>query len=463
MAKIKKMITNNSIVLIIKDKKYVVNRFDDVKGGVPVVNSTAEKVLAILKESVTNPDLLDADTSPILSLIDINVSLKNSPFYIDKVQCKVYVEGEEVNEYVSKKIIQANEAGKYFQHIVNFWKRLKQNPIESARNELFLFLEHNGLPLTKEGYFIAYKTVRSDYYSSYNYKVGNPDNVLNLPGTWVTFKREDVDARRNVTCSNGLHAANYHYAVKEYGSDKALTLIIDPADVVTIPSDYKNQKMRTCAYYVLEDCKGEFKENFIDEDYNLPAKPTVYGVKTPEIEEIKEVVEEAVKAEPWVATPAPVQAPVATPTPLEDIVNNPDNINYYESYTNAIGVLWEYHDVLDGHIQYRHVVKASETITKVKIGEKVFATWKPASTTIMLTFVKPEVVKNKPGILKKAVDSLSSAISSFIGDKKPARGPDGKFISNKPSTAFGKAVSKFVGNSNLPKRGPDGKFLKKGS
>lgn len=451
MAKIKKMITNNSIVLIINDTKKIINRFVDVVGGVPVEDPIATKVLAILKEAKDKPELLDADTSPILALIDINVSLKDSPFYIDKVQCKVYVEGEEVNSYLSKKIIQASEAGKYYDHIVNFWKRLKLNPLESARNELFLFLEHNGLPLTKEGYFIAYKTVRNDYYSSHGYTPGGTDNVLNLPGTWVTKKRSDCDTRRDVTCSNGLHAANYHYATKTYGSPKCITLIIDPCDVVAVPSDYNNQKMRTAAYYVLEDCKGEFKENFLDTDFNLPEKPKVYGV--PQVAPV-----EPKKAEVPVMEVKPLTD--STPVIVIDPMADSDKIEYFETYTNAIDAEWKFVRSEAGNLIYSNDVITDKVETKIKVGDKVFATWKPKNNKVIHTYIKPTT--NKTNFVKKAVSSIGDAISGFIGDNKPVRGPDGRFVSNKPKTAFGAAVSKFIGGKgNQPLRGPDGKFIKK--
>ena len=433
MAQIKKMVTTNSIVLIYNGKKIVVNRFDDVKAGVPVPNEVADKILAILKDAVNDPSLLNEETSPIIPLIDVNVSLKDSPFYIDKVQCKVYIDETEVDEFFSKKIIQANNEGKKFEHVINFWKRLQLNPSETTKKELYDYLIHNGLPLTKEGYFVSYKTVRMDYYSNFNYREGNPDNVLNKPGTWVIFDRSKVDPNRDRTCSNGLHAANYHYATKEYGSPKCITLIIDPADVVTIPSDYNDQKMRTCAYYVLEDCKGEYKENFIDLDFNLPPKDG-------KVEEVK-VIEEVKAVEPEVTTSV-----------------NAEEYEYYNIYKNAVGRLWTFSKIVDGYLIYTDRVDNDTVTTKIKIGDKVFATWEPHNNEVIHKYVKVGTIKK---IANAVTSSFSKAVSGFVGDK-PKRDASGRFVSNKKS-AFGQAVSSFIGKNNLPKRGPDGKFLKKES
>lgn len=304
MKKIRYIQTKNSIVFSYKGKKITINRIKDVVAGVPIESDESIKIRELLAKAKDDPTILDEDESPLLPLIDIDYALAATPFYIDKIHCKVYVDGVEVNEYLGKKIIQAKEGNKEYNHIINFWKKVEKNPLESARKELFLFLEHNGLPLTEDGYFVAYKSVRSDYYSAYNYAPNNPDNVLNKPGQWVLFDRSKVDTDRNRTCSNGLHAANYYYAHNVYGGgdvNKLITLIIDPSDVVAVPSDYNNQKMRVCAYFVLEDCSKEYTENFIKLPISLPAKEgklVSISEVIPEIEEKKApIIEEVSKEE----------------------------------------------------------------------------------------------------------------------------------------------------------------------
>lgn len=292
--KIKRIVTSDSIFLEINGKKYTIRGKKKIKGKPDEILPLYTKIKDLLLKSATDPTILDSEKSPIIPLLDTSVMTKGTPFYIDPVQCVVYVDGDQVDGFYSKKIIQLKEENKPFEYIVNFWKRLKNNPSTTAPKELFLYLEHNGLPITKDGYFISYKAVRSDYYSQHGYYEGNPDNVLNKPGSWVEFDRSKVDDDRNRTCSNGLHAANYHYAKFSYGGPKIITLIIDPKDVVAIPNDYNNQKMRTCAYYVWKDTDKEYTENFLTEDVVVPNRTSENTVITAISDEAEEATQHIV-------------------------------------------------------------------------------------------------------------------------------------------------------------------------
>ena len=88
--------------------------------------------------------------------------------------------------------------------------------------------------------------------------------------------RKDVNDDPNQTCSAGLHVCSQAYGM--YGS-RLLLVSVNPADVVSVPIEYKNAKMRVCKYYVKEDVDGfrDFKdepvyydhEDFISSDWNL--------------------------------------------------------------------------------------------------------------------------------------------------------------------------------------------------
>ena len=57
--------------------------------------------------------------------------------------------------------------------------------------------------------------------------------------------RNAVDDRRHNTCSTGLHFCSWAYLPHYHGAQgRVLVLKIDPANVVSIPSDYANAKGR---------------------------------------------------------------------------------------------------------------------------------------------------------------------------------------------------------------------------
>ncbi len=121
-----------------------------------------------------------------------------------------------------------------------------------SRRELYLFLEAANLPITDDGCFMAYKAVRGDFRDKHSGKFDNS------PGVTHQMPREHVDDDRERTCSYGFHAAAYEYARNFLGAggDKLVAVKINPADVVSVPSDYNNQKLRCCKYSVMFEIPG---------------------------------------------------------------------------------------------------------------------------------------------------------------------------------------------------------------
>jgi hypothetical protein len=132
------------------------------------------------------------------------------------------------------------------------------NPSKRAVDELYTFLEHRALPVTDNGNFLAYKAVRADYTDKYSGKFLNTiDSVLEMP-------RNKVDDNKENGCSYGFHAGSVDYAKDFMDRDGHLMLVeINPADVVSIPTDCQFQKLRTCKYKVV----GEYEIDLNDPVY----------------------------------------------------------------------------------------------------------------------------------------------------------------------------------------------------
>lgn len=164
------------------------------------------------------------------------------------------------------RILTMQEKNVPVQPLVNFMGHLMDNPSKQSIEELYLFLEHSNLPITEDGYFIAYKIVREDYKDIYT---GKFDNSV---GQTVYMPRHLVDDRRENTCSQGLHFCSKGY-LPSYSShnrdiDRCMLLKINPADVVSIPRDYNNAKGRTMAYEVVgEVTDGSWRVTLSNNDY----------------------------------------------------------------------------------------------------------------------------------------------------------------------------------------------------
>lgn len=186
---------------------------------------------------------------------------------------RVMVNGVAAPHALSNKIIRFSNEGLPFQPLVKFAENLQANPSFRAVNELFTFLEKNDHPITENGNFIAYKRVRSTF------KDIHSNTMDNSVGKTVEINRNQVDEDSSRTCSHGLHVANWTYAHTQFASSDAssdimLEVEVNPADVVAIPADYNNAKMRVCKYNVLGVVTTPFDPSqalrVIDPDYVAP-------------------------------------------------------------------------------------------------------------------------------------------------------------------------------------------------
>jgi len=159
----------------------------------------------------------------------------------------VVIDNEELPVELSDKLLEFVDKKLETRALENYWNNLKRNPSESSKTDLFRFMRANKMPITESGCFVAYKKVDSDYLDFYTHK------ILNAPGKVIKFERKKVDANREQTCSYGLHVAAYKYANEHYhaGQGVLLEVEVNPKDVVAVPPDYQEQKMRVCRYRVL--------------------------------------------------------------------------------------------------------------------------------------------------------------------------------------------------------------------
>lgn len=183
------------------------------------------------------------------SLINIGKSVEE--FGEGKLSVKdgvVKYNGSQLHGCIVDSILGLIKDGFSVEPIVNFLDNLSKNPSYRAQTELYGFLEYGKLPITDDGCFLTYKKIRKDWKDIHS---GTFDNSI---GAVCEMPRHKVDDNSNNTCSAGLHVCSYEYTKSFGGSDSRLVLCkVNPADVVSIPVDYNNTKMRTCKYVVIAE------------------------------------------------------------------------------------------------------------------------------------------------------------------------------------------------------------------
>ncbi|MFM7009099.1 MAG: hypothetical protein ACKO0Z_07155 [Betaproteobacteria bacterium] len=173
----------------------------------------------------------------------------------------VFFKGEEIHMTVTDRIMAHTAEGLPVDPLVKFLdKLLTGNQSRDAVLSLYDFLEANNIPITEDGDFIVYKKVRNDYKDIHS---GTMDNT---PGQKLRIPAWQVEADRSKTCAKGLHVCARHY-LPNFGSgygNRVVICKVNPADVIAVPPDYNNSKMRVCAYEVVGELSDEQKADIFD-------------------------------------------------------------------------------------------------------------------------------------------------------------------------------------------------------
>jgi hypothetical protein len=233
------ILTENSLTVSLEGKTYTIN------SGHPswrqAIESLKRKDYQSLKDLISVKKAFSAFTGDKVKVIDN----------------QVFFNGEPIHNYLSEKILSFMEKGLPHESLIKFLERLMANPSRRAINELYAFLSHKNLPITDAGTFLAYKSVRSDYT---DHHTGNFNNSI---GNTLEMTRNNVCDDHNQGCSVGFHAGSLQYASSFGGRESVLLIVeIDPADVVSVPSDCECQKLRTCKYKVVAKYDGPLPEHY---------------------------------------------------------------------------------------------------------------------------------------------------------------------------------------------------------
>jgi hypothetical protein len=193
-------------------------------------------------------DNLDA----IPSLVDVSKSFEGLEG-VEFIDGRIKLAGLDIPDIVTDRVLKFKEQGLPFKPLIKFAEKLMKNPSFNSRKMLYKFLEHNGHPITRDGNFIAYKKVDSNFKDCHTHRI---DNSV---GTTVEMDRHLVDDNPDNTCSSGLHVAAYKYA-SNFSNGHLVEVEINPEDVVAVPNDYNGEKMRVCKYKVVNLCESKLED-----------------------------------------------------------------------------------------------------------------------------------------------------------------------------------------------------------
>jgi len=204
----------------------------------------------------------------------------------DRVTVKdgvMLLDGDPVHNTLAEQVLRFLDAGEDFSPLVRFYERLLANvdgvrPEAAAhsREQLYDWLKTHDFTITDDGMIVGYKgvtpggewegqpcfqstrrgpaTVNDVDVDGY---VPNPDGAV------IRMQRSQVTHDPNTHCSPGLHVGTFAYAKSFTGN--VLEVHVDPAKVVSVPTETRANKMRVCEYHVI---------GIVEEQYTSPVLVT---------------------------------------------------------------------------------------------------------------------------------------------------------------------------------------------
>lgn len=150
--------------------------------------------------------------------------------------------------------------------LAKFGEKLASNPDEHSREQAYAWLASHEFQITPDGDVVGYKsvTVQPDgtYLSGYASQVADkPSGFVNgvavpplsrIPqkdGDVVTLPRAEVHHDPSKPCERGLHVGTHKY-FSGFGQH-TLMVLVNPMDVVSVPTDSRGAKVRVCRYKIV--------------------------------------------------------------------------------------------------------------------------------------------------------------------------------------------------------------------
>lgn len=236
-------------------------------GEVLTVPSGHAKFVSVLGYLVDAPENGgEVDEQHLKNLLDLvgaaSEQLTSLSERITRQGNTILFDGDPVEGTISNHIVRLLEADDVegWTGLVNFLENLATNPEQESKDSLYAWLTGRNFTITADGYFLAYKGVKKDKDgnnvsinsgTAYVDNVKHTGHIPNPVGAVVSMPRASVETDRAVGCSTGLHAGTWDYA-KWFTHGDILTVKINPRDVVSVPTDHSNQKLRVSRYTVLD-------------------------------------------------------------------------------------------------------------------------------------------------------------------------------------------------------------------
>lgn len=173
----------------------------------------------------------------------------------------LYMDQQPVHDGLTKHIVRAVEEGGEFEALALFYEWINANPNEHSREHLYRWCAGHDFSITPDGLIIGYKGVSGhgevgpgNFSTSRGHAFRNGEEIVNdyiqnEPGDVIEMPRDEVVFDPYNGCSVGLHVGTRAFA--QGFAPVLLVVLVNPRDVVSVPTDSHDAKMRVCRYTVI--------------------------------------------------------------------------------------------------------------------------------------------------------------------------------------------------------------------
>lgn len=145
-----------------------------------------------------------------------------------------------------------------------FVGKMIDNPIDSIIERIPKFMAFGDVQICEDGDLYVYKAVNGRYRDDYT------DEIDNSPGSIVFMDHSLIDPSTTMTCTQGLHVCSLDYVNQmtcySKPNMKIIRVKLNPADIVAIPNDYGNRKIRCCRYESVADVTSQYRSGELKAD-----------------------------------------------------------------------------------------------------------------------------------------------------------------------------------------------------
>lgn len=206
----------------------------------------------------------EANDESIVELFDVaETAAKRFDSLTDRIKVangRIFLDGDPIDNALTQQVVRfLSEGVEDWKPLVRFFENVLANPNEHSREQLFEWLDRRDFTITDTGYLVGYKGVRPDGNGGYESIHAGPGivdgeakngHLANNPGSTVEIARSAVYHDPSNGCASGLHVGTHDYA-NSWGP-VCLKVLVNPRDVVSVPTDCDAAKVRTCRYQVVE-------------------------------------------------------------------------------------------------------------------------------------------------------------------------------------------------------------------